>query len=258
MHMKWPSSLMLIRHDTSAYNVLKDAKRNDGMYAEFLAAWERDPESEETVALAKDVRKKFALGVGDSDTPLADAEGRQARATGERLAAEFELPDVVYVSPYMRTLETLRHLAAGWPGLDKVRTFRDERIREQEHGLALIYNDWRVFNALHPEQRLLRKLEGAYWYRFPQGENVPDVRLRNRSWFDTIIRDWKGMRVLAVTHHLNILATRATLERLDADEFLRLDKEDAPINCGVTLYKGHPDKGADGKLLLEFYNRKYH
>ena len=216
---------MLIRHDTSAYNVLKDAKKQDGVYAEFLAAWDADPESEKTRALALEVKKRFALGVGDSDTPLADSEGRQAQVTGERLAAEFELPDVIYVSPYTRTIETLRHLVRGWPALEKIKVYKDERIREQEHGLTLIYNDWRVFHALHPEQRELRKLEGAYWYRFPQGENVPDVRLRNRSWIETLIRDWRGYRVLAVTHHLNILATRATLERLDADEFLRLDRK---------------------------------
>ncbi|HTM68372.1 MAG TPA: histidine phosphatase family protein [Candidatus Binatia bacterium] len=256
--MKWPSSLTLIRHDTSAYNVLRDAKKKDGVYAKFLAAWEKDPDADETCVLAREVVKKFALGVGDSDTPLADAEGRQARTTGEKMAAEFETPEVIYVSPYTRTLETLRHLIEGWPALEDVRIFKDERIREQEHGLALLYNDWRVFECLHPEQRGLRKMEGAYWYRFPQGENVPDVRLRNRSWIETLIRDWRGKRVLAVTHHLNILATRATLERLDAEEFLRLDKEEKPINCGVTMYKGHPDKGADGRLLLEFYNRKYY
>ncbi len=256
--MKWPSSLTLIRHDTSAYNVLRGAKRQDGMYADFLAAWEADQDGDETKALALRIKEKYALGVGDSDTPLADAEGSQARMTGERLAAESEPPDVIYVSPYKRTLATLEALKRGWPALEGVRVFKDERIREQEHGLALLYNDWRVFHALHPEQRALRKIEGAYWYRFPQGENVPDVRLRNRSWIETLIRDWREKRVLAVTHYLNILATRSTLERLEADEFLRLDKEETPINCGVTLYKGHPEQGNDGRLLLEYYNRKYY
>lgn len=256
--MKWPASLTLVRHDTSAYNVLKEAKRNDGVYAEFLAAWDKDPDGDDARKLALDVQRKFALGVGDSDTPLADAEGSQARVTGERMAGEFEPPDAIYVSPYKRTIETLKHLVKGWPALEGVRVFKDERIREQEHGLALLYNDWRVFETLHPEQRALRKIEGAYWYRFPQGENVPDVRLRNRSWIETLIRDWRGKRVLAVTHHLNILATRATLERLDAEEFLRLDKEETPINCGVTVYKGHPDQGSDGRLLLESYNRRYY
>jgi broad specificity phosphatase PhoE len=249
---------MLIRHDTSAYNAMKLLKKDDGTYVAFLAAWEKDPGSEETRQLALQVKTKFALNVGDSDTPLADAEGQQARLTGEGLAQEHEPPDVIYVSPYKRTLETLEAMKKGWPALENVRVYKDERIREQEHGLSLLYNDWRVFQALHPDQRELRKIEGAYWYRHPQGENVPDVRLRNRSWITTLIRDWRERRVLAVTHHLNILATRATLERLDAEEFLRLDKEEKPINCGVTLYRGHADEGKEGRLRLEFYNRKFY
>ena len=36
----------------------------------------------------------------------------------------------------------------------KVKIIEDERIREQEHGLSSIYNDWRVFFTLHPEQKI--------------------------------------------------------------------------------------------------------
>ena len=98
--------------------------------------------------------------------------------------------------------------------------------------------------------------KGPYWYRYPQGENVPDVRDRNRSWTTTLTRDFVGKKVLAVTHHLNILATRANLERLGECEFTRLDEEDKPINCGVTLYRCDPTKGKNGHLVLEYYNRK--
>lgn len=59
-----------------------------------------------------------------------------------------------------------------------------------------------------------------------------------------------------ITHHLSILSIRADLERLSADEFIRLDKEEKPINLGVTLYKGDPNQGTDGKLILEAYNVK--
>jgi len=256
--MKWPKTLTLIRHDTSAYNQMKDAKKGHPLYEEFLAAWEQDKTGEETRRLALEVHKTFALNLSDSETPLADTEGRQARVTGEKMKKELELPDIIYVSPYKRTLQTLVHITRGWPELDKVRVVKDERVREQEHGLTLLYNDRRVFETLYPEQRLLREQEGEYWYRFPQGENVPDVRLRNRSWISTLIREFADKNVLTVTHHLNILATRANLERLDAEEFIRLDREEKPVNCGVTVYRGHPDLGKDGRLVLETYNRKYY
>jgi broad specificity phosphatase PhoE len=256
--MKWPNTLYLIRHDTSAYNVLRAAKAGDPLYDRFLKEWEKDYRSAATRELAEQVNAAFALRTSDSATPLADSEGKQASMTGERLRHEATIPDVIFVSPYRRTLETLAHLTEGWPELATVRVYRDERIREQEHGLSLLYNDWRVFQTFHPEQRLLREQEGRYWYRHPQGENVPDVRLRNHSWLDTLIRGFSGQNVLVVTHHLNILATRANLERLDADEFVRLDQEEAPINCGVTLYRGHAELGENGRLVLEYYNRKYY
>ena len=62
--------------------------------------------------------------------------------------------------------------------------------------------------------------------------------------------------MLAITHHLNILATRANLERLNAEQFETVDEKEKPINCGVTIYRGHSKKGTNGKLVLEAYNEK--
>lgn len=253
---------MLVRHDTSEYNVLRDRKKNDPEYQRFLELFEeaskgvRDHRQEyELLCLAESIHKRFALGKGDAETALADPEGRQAFETGEALRARTPLrPHVIFVSPYHRAKETLRHMMRGWPELKGVRVYEEERIREQEHGLSLLYNDWRVFETLYPEQQRLRKLEGAYWYRYPQGESVADVRERNRSWMQTLIRDWNGQRVLAVTHHLNILAFRANMERWSAEQFMHTDEHEKPINCGVTTYVGQPELGKDGRLVLSAYN----
>ena len=263
--MKWPQYLGLIRHDTSAYNILKEKKKDDPLYKAFLREWNANPESRTTQALAHLVAEKFALGIGDASTPLADKEGKRAFTVGKALRQYFHfaflgenLPDIIFVSPYTRTRETLRHIGRGWPELQNVRVVEEERIREQEHGLSLLYNDWRVFHALYPEQARLRKLEGSYWYRYPQGESVPDVRERNRSWMTTLVRDFSEQRVLAVTHHLNILAVRANLERLGTEEFIHLDETDKPANCSLTLYCGKGHLGKEGKFELEFYNKRFH
>ena len=256
-NMKWPASVKLIRHDTSVFNALRGKKNADPLYQQFVAAWDENPTSAKTVNLALRVRDKFALGISDADTPLDDDEGTQAFQTGVALR-QGVLPDVIYVSPYNRTLLTLKHITRGWPELAKVTTYEEERIREQEHGLSSVYNDWRVFQTLNPDQLALYRLEGQYWYRYPQGENVPDVRDRVRAWVSTIMRDFAGKNVLAVTHHLNILAIRANLERWDAAKFLRIDREDKPINCGVTTYRGNPWQGKNGRLLLETYNVRHY
>lgn len=257
--MKWPSTLMLVRHDISEYNVLKEKKARDPLYQSFISAYKENPKDPETIDLARKVQEVFSLKNGDHNTPLLeDEEEKRGKQVGRALRAEYPLPDIIYVSPFERTLHTLERVTRGWPELADVKTLEDERIREQDHGLSLLYSDWRVFNVMHPEQKALYDIEGQYWYRYPNGENVADVRLRNRSWLTTIIREHSGENVLVVTHHLNILATRANLERLDAKQFLQIDKHEKPINLGVTLYRGNPNEGKAGKLVLESYNKKYY
>ena len=70
------------------------------------------------------------------------------------------------------------------------------------------------------------------------------------------LRDFSNKKVMVITHHLNILATRANLERFGAEDFIKIDKTDKPINCGVTLYKCNKNKGKEGHLELEYYNKK--
>lgn len=259
--MKWPCQLILIRHDWSAYNALKKQKEKDPLYQKFLAAWNSDPESNETVRLAKKVQEKFALGIDDHDTPLTGTEGTYSELAARAVRKELKLPHVIFVSPYVRTVRTLELFKKGWPELAKVKVYEDERIRERDHGLAILYNDWKVFFALHPEQRRLYELHkdyAAYRYTYPQGENMLMVRQRNRSFIDTIIREFSGQRVMVFTHHENILAIRANQERWSEDEYIRVDTEEKPLNCGVTMYRGDPAMGKNGKLVLEFYNKRYY
>lgn len=257
--MKWPNTLLLIRHDVSKYNILKEKKAGDPTYREFLKAFEKDPFNDKTKELALKIQELFSLNNGDHNTPLIEDDiEKRGEKVGKALREKHKLPDIIYVSPFERTLHTLERITKGWPELKNVKRYEDERIREQDHGLTLLYNDWRVFHVLHPEQIELQEREGQYWYRFPQGENVPDVRMRNRSWLTTIIREHAGENILVVTHHLNILAARANLERLNAEEFIRIDKEEKPINLGVTTYRGNPNKGKAGKLELVCYNKKYY
>ncbi len=39
--MKWPASVTLVRHAESAYNELRQKKREDSLYDAFLTAFER-------------------------------------------------------------------------------------------------------------------------------------------------------------------------------------------------------------------------
>lgn len=261
--MKWPNTLVAIRHGESAYNSQKVLQEDDPQYREFKKVYnkfERHPNKYGDLAreMAKVILDsgKYRFSHGDHETPLTDKGKWQAETTGRKLAEILPLPDMIMVSPYLRTKQTLGHLAIGWPELKDVHTVEEERLREQEHGIRAIYGDWRIFNVFHPEQFELRTMQGAYWYRHPQGENIPDVRERTRSLIGTIVREYYEQDIWWVTHHLTKLSLRANFERFGADEFLRLDSDEKPVNCGVTIYRGYPKKGKDGKLLLDQYNTK--
>jgi broad specificity phosphatase PhoE len=260
--MKWPSSITLIRHGESAYNDLRRLKDADPLYREFKRAYDKRFGFTGTQELAQQISDKYSLGVSDYKTPLTPFGNKQTLTTGHALqrAAHngFPQPDVVFYSPYRRTEETLGGVAAGWIDLAMAKHIPDDRIREMEHGLSLLYSDWRVFQVLHPEQKRLRDLQGPYWYQYPQGESVSQVRERTRSFTTMLIREWAGKNVVLVTHHLTILSFRANYERLSPEEFIRLDEEEKPINCGVTVYRADPTQGKDGKLILEMYNRKFY
>jgi broad specificity phosphatase PhoE len=256
--MKWPAELLLIRHAESAYNQLKKQKDADPDYRRFRALLENDPSNPEIRPMAVMLHKKHALRLSDRDTPITPMGEAQARTTGREMRASgVQSPDVIFVSPYLRTEQTLHFLQEEWPGLRNAIVYREERIREKDHGLALLYNDSSIYFLMHPEQAELYKLLGDYDYRYLNGENIPDVRQRNLSWITTITREFAGKRVMAITHHLTILATRANFERLSPEEFLHLDKHEKPLNCGVTRYIGNPNLGSRGKLELREYNRQY-
>jgi 2,3-bisphosphoglycerate-dependent phosphoglycerate mutase len=257
--MKWPTELLLIRHAESAYNNLKKKKEADPDYRRFRELFENDRSNPEIQLLASTLHKRHSLGFSDRDTPITSEGEAQASTTGRAMRESgMSSPDVIFVSPYLRTEQTLRILQEEWPDLRKAPVYREERIREQDHGLALLYNDWRIYHLMNPEQAELHKLLGEYDYRFLNGENIPDVRQRNISWITTLTREFSGKRVMAITHHLTILATRANFERLSPEQFLHLDEYEKPVNCGVTRYAGNPDLGSRGKLELQEYNRQYY
>jgi broad specificity phosphatase PhoE len=261
--MKWPNNLIVIRHGESEYNARKIEQERDPTYQEFIAAYndfEKDPDRNRDAAfeLAMELHRsgRYRFSKGDRHTPITELGQQQAETTGRKLAEILSLPDIIMVSPYLRTKQTLGAMAVSWPELAEVRVIEEERLREQEHGLRAVYGDWRIFNVIFPDQMESRSKEGPYWFRHMQGESVPDVRERIRSLTGTVIRDFNEKNVWWVTHHLTKLSMRANFERFGEEEFVRLDQEEKPVNCGVTDYEGDPSQGKDGRLVLKAYNQK--
>ena len=137
--------------------------------------------------------------VADHAIPLTAKGREQAVAAGKELRTLFEEQPVrVYVSPYVRTLQTLEALGIG----DLVETTRQEpRLREQ---------DWANFqdSADIARQKELRDSFGHFFYRFTDGESGADVYDRVSTFLETLHRDWdvkhSPRNVLIVSHGLTM------------------------------------------------------
>ncbi|MDX1535874.1 MAG: histidine phosphatase family protein [Candidatus Spechtbacterales bacterium] len=249
-----PSKLTAIRHGESVLNEQQFRRKQDHDYHRLLESFETDPHSEETQALARIVVEKYGHQIGDHAAPLTQRGQEQARLTGEALKAESdELPDVIYLSPYLRCQETFRYMTLGWPELLDVEDIfnRDNALAETDYGAVFPYGDWTSFFALHPDERRRHELAGPYWYRYPNGENVPDLQQRLSVWYDRMVANFANRHVMVIAHYGTILGLRSNIEGWAEDEFIEAFKTAPGANCGVTEYRASSTTTSERKLLLQ-------
>ncbi len=224
---KWPSLLAVLRH------------------AESLAT-ERRKHLEES----RSQEVHLGLPMRDADVPLT-SEGREhSRSTGGRLN-EFGPFDVLYVSPYRRTVETAEEVLTGL--IHRPLLVKEERLREKE---------WGVFEGLtkhgigarYPDEEARRRHVGKYYYRPPGGESYADVNLRVHSFIGTLVREHPGRRVLLITHQVVVLAFRKLLERMEEETVLALDRQDEARPASLLIYELERRDGRNGPLVPAHWN----
>ena len=142
---------MLVRHGHSAGNAALDAA---------LAAH----------------RLKIDLTVRDADVPLSEIGIHQAVALGSwfKTLPDAQRPNVMLVSPFVRALQTARHIEASASLALECPLVSDERLREKEFGLF----DGLTADGIekqYPQEAALRARVGKFYYRPPGGESWCDV-----------------------------------------------------------------------------------
>jgi len=182
----------------------------------------------------------------DMDVPLSDLGVEQAQSFGAWLSEQSAeaSPDVVVSSPYVRAVDTARHVVDR-AGLD-IEIARDERLREREFGILDLLTHQGIV-AQYPSEAARRKHLGKFYYRPPGGESWVDVALRLRSLRDSLVREYADRRVLVVTHEVPIIITRYLLERFDEATALELSRSGLLANCSLTTYV----RDGDGPLRLD-------
>jgi broad specificity phosphatase PhoE len=203
-------SLWLLRHGQSLGNLANDAARVQPV-------------------------DRLDIAERDMDVPLSDLGIQQAAAFGSWLAKQpsDDRPEVVVTSPYLRAVETARHVVDR-AGLD-VEIVADERLREREFGILDLLTHQGVV-AEYPVEAARRDRIGKFYYRPPGGESWVDVALRLRSLRDSLVREYADQRVMVVTHEVPIIITRYLIERLDEAAALQLSRSGRLANCSLTAF----------------------
>ncbi len=250
--MKNPETLSFVRHAESTWNRFKTEKKNTPLYHEFEREYEKDWESERTKALALEVHTLYSHGAADPDSHIVPPD-KAAINLAAQIKKVVPFPDVIYVSPMIRTKESFDLIKSVWPEISNVQVVSEPRIVEQSYGLAGGFFDTKVFNVLNPEEKQKRKKTGRFAYRFPMGESVLDVVARVTSFMRSELPKFVGKNVLAVSHHIVMLSSRIAIHQLSEDEFLYLEKKDKPQNLKITAYR-HQDGLGDFDLKLTKYN----
>ncbi len=224
---KWMDHLVIVRHGESQRNVGKNLA---------MAAGELE----------------YGGGVRDMDVTLTALGKKQCEATGNYLAEKFRF-DRIFVSPYMRTVQTAEILMKHFDSSPRLTV--EDRIREKEFGILDGLTKAGITKK-YPEEWKRRERDGKYYYRPPGGESYPDVALRIHSFLGTMSRDCRKQTVLVVCHSVVVLAFRRLLERLTEKELLTIDRdpEQDVCNCSVTWYQFDPASGEKGRMILKEFN----
>ncbi len=183
----------------------------------------------------------------DADVPLSDTGREQAAAVGTWLASR--PPDVVVVSPYLRTVQTAETALAD---LGDIPVHRDERLRDRELGILDLLTTHGVQTRL-PDEAIRRKRLGKFYYRPPGGESWADVALRLRSLLGDLRRDHDGGRVLLFGHEAIVFLLRYLIEGLDERQLMELAHDGTIANCSVTTWER-----SDGELRIVDFAKVYH
>ncbi len=208
-----PNHLILVRHGESEGNVATDAAK---------------------VGDTRFYTDEFITTPGHQWRLTATGRA-QAAAAGAWIAAHTPgMFDRYYVSPYVRTRETAGHLA-----LKGAQWRLNRALRERDWGD--IGSLTRTEFETRPEYTLnawMKTHDPLYW-RPPGGESIASVAEdRVRNILDTLHRECSERAVIAVAHGELIAALQLVLERLDDDEFKRVDadKTEKIHNCEIFHY----------------------
>lgn len=192
-------------------------------------------------------------------------------------------PDLIYISPYLRTRLTANYLLKDVKGLDidlgkltEEEQLRDlilgsfngrdiaikieERIRERDHGGNVAPNYVRDYldgkkNATHLLTQKQR--DQLHYYTAPEGgESQVAVNERTRNFLSKIYQKEEYKNILIVSHHLTIISALLSIFGGSFKSFTDIDELRRPKNGSFTFLSEIPktEMGREKKFRVSGYN----
>lgn len=219
-----PKSLWLVRHGQSTANLAR-----------------HKAEAEKLLTIDYDER--------EMDIPLSQTGIEQSISVGRWFKFQPVKPTLIFVSPYLRTVETSRFIIEN-ARFENLEIIQDERLRERELG---IFDRLTKLGAMQkfPEECEKREHFGKFYYRPHGGENWADVALRLRSFWRDLCLHHADEKVLIVTHEVVIRVFRYVIERLTEEEIIMIDQTSDIENGAVSSYQFDAERN---KLVLKLDN----
>jgi len=187
----------------------------------------------------------------DHRVRLTELGIQQAKMAGEELRSITGGDGRVYfyVSPYIRTLQTMLEISRVFDGDQIAGAREDARIREQEFGNL---QDDRM-----PLSKRKRLSYGRFFFRFPDGESAADVYDRVTSFRETLRNDIDGTRfededtdkltVVIITHGITLRVLLMRWFKLSVNQFEKLKN---PDNCELVVM----ERGLGGRFSLAVHH----
>lgn len=198
--MGWPKRIVIVRHGESTGNTL----------------------TLEELAVGGHVNHLY---------PLTERGIEQVQKTGEYLRAWFVNFDEYFVSTYVRTQQTLKHM------FPLAKPLIDSRLNEQSRGIWSYMAHDKV-KKLYPEEEGIRKLQGWYHYRATGGQNCQDVEIFAYSFINTLLQSYEGKNVLIAAHgNWALLFWRIVMNKTIHEVEHRYHTNRFK-NASVTIYEG--------------------
>nr|XP_016442624.1 PREDICTED: phosphoglycerate mutase-like protein AT74 [Nicotiana tabacum] len=155
-----------------------------------------------------------------------------------------------YVSPFLRTRETLKEIGAAFCSSEIVGVREECRLREMDY--AKFQNTEKM-----EEYKMEREKYGKFFYRFPGGESAADVYDRVSGFIDSLWRDIdmdmipygakEDLNVVVISHGLTIRVLLMKIFRWTPEQ---IDNLVSPKNAEVRIM----ELGNEGEYSLALHH----